>query len=113
MAKPIGSPSVRAKWVGQIVNGWEVIEVLPHQKALLRCKTCGRTKTGSREGIKNQSIRPCVCRVEHLEPKTETQARVYTALLRNKGNGAKAAKELGMSRQAVHSVLDTMRKNNP
>lgn len=108
----MNSPAMQAKWLGRIVNGWELIELLPKQKCLLRCQTCGRTKVAHREGVDHLSIRPCVCRVEHLEPKTETQARVYAALLRNKGNGAKAAEELGMSRQAVSSVLETMRKNN-
>ncbi len=108
---PKMSERVRAEWKGKIVNGWEVLDTMPKSNLLVKCIHCGRTKIITRAAAKRQSARPCVCSVEHLEPKTEAQAEVYKAVLRNKGNGAKAAKELGMSRQAVHSVLETMRRN--
>ena len=108
---PRMSEQVRAKWKGLKVNGWEVIDTLPKGNFLLKCIYCGRTKIVVRESIKRQSVRPCVCHVEHLEPKTEKQARIYKAVIKNKGNAKKAAEELGMSRQAVWSVLETMRRN--
>lgn len=100
----------RAKWIGRVVNGWEVIEVLPNSRALLKCKECGKTRIRTRANIEKQLIRPCVCRVEHLVPRTETQARVYKAVLHNKGSVTKAAADLGVSKQAVSSVLETMRR---
>lgn len=108
---PKMSEQVRQKWKGQIVNGWEVLDTMPKANLLVKCIHCGRTKIVTRASMKKQQTRPCVCHVEHLEPKTETQARIYKAVLKNKGNGAKAAQELGISRQAVNSVLETMRRN--
>lgn len=104
--------AARRRWIGKTVNGWEVIETLPKYKVLLKCKHCGRTKIVDRGGVRAGSTRPCVCHIERLEPKTEAQVRVYTAVLHNKGNGSKAAKDLGVSRQAVFSVLETMRKES-
>ena len=101
----------RKRWVGKTANGWEVIEHLPKGKVLVKCQHCGRTKVVGKKGIANGTTRPCVCYIERLEPKTETQAKVYSAVMHNKGNGFKASKELGMSRQAVYSVLETMRRN--
>lgn len=101
---------MKAKWIGRRVGTWEVIETLPKQKALIKCTICGRTKIVSRANWDKKGIRPCVCEVEHLEPKTQTQARVYKAFLHAKGNASKAGEELGMSRQAVWSVLKTMKK---
>lgn len=103
--------AARKRWIGQTANGWEVIEHLPKDKVLCKCQYCGRTKIISKDGIRNSTARPCVCHIERLKPKTEAQARIYSAVMRNKGNGFKAAKELGMTRQAVYSVLETMRKN--
>lgn len=103
--------AVRKRWIGKTANGWEVIEHMPKDKVLVRCQFCGRTKVVSKSGITKGSIRPCVCHIERLTPRTETQARIYSAVLHNKGNGSKAAKDLGLSRQAVFRVLETMRKN--
>lgn len=107
---PTLEQAMRTKWCGMRIGDWEVIEPLPKQKALVKCTRCGRTKIVSRGHFGSSGLKPCVCEVEHLEPKTETQARVYKALLHNKGNAAKAGEELGMSRQAVWSVLQTMKK---
>ena len=101
---------MRAKWIGKRTGTWEVIETLPKQKALVKCTVCGRTKIIARQDFDKKGFRPCVCEVEHLEPKTQTQARVYKAFLHAKGNASKAGEELGMSRQAVWSVLKTMKK---
>lgn len=103
---------VRRRWIGQSANGWTVIEHLPKDKVLCKCSYCGRTKIISKDSIANQSARPCVCHIERLVPKTATQARVYSAVMKHKGSGSKAAKELGLSRQAVFSVLETMRKES-
>lgn len=103
--------SVRKRWIGRSANGWEVIEHLPKDKVLVKCQFCGRTKIVSKSGIARATLRQCVCHVERLTPKTEVQARIYSAVLHNKGNASKAAKDLGLSRQAVFSVLETMRKN--
>lgn len=108
---PRMSEQTKAKWKGVIVNGWEVLDTLPKSQFLVRCIHCGRTKIVVRSTIRNQSIRPCVCHIELLEPRTEAQARIYKAVLKNKGNASQAAKDLGLSRQAVHSVLNTMRRN--
>ena len=107
---PTLEQTMRTKWVGKRIGEWEVVEILPKQKALVRCTICGRTRIVSRQSFGINGVRHCVCEVEHLEPKTETQARVYKALLHNKGNASKAGEELGMSRQAVWSVLQTMKK---
>ena len=107
---PTLEQQMKARWIGKRTGTWEVIETLPRQKALVKCTVCGRTKIIARQDFDKKGFRPCVCEVEHLEPKTETQARVYKAFIHNKGNAAKAGDELGMSRQAVWSVLQTMRK---
>lgn len=99
------------RWVGKTANGWEVIEPLPKDKVLCKCVYCGRQKVVSKAGIRYSTVRPCVCHIERLEPKTDAQARIYASVMRNKGNATKASKELGMTRQAVYSVLETMRKN--
>lgn len=101
----------RRRWLGRTANGWEVIGYLPKDKVLVKCQHCGRTKTVYKAGIRNGTIRECICHIERLKPRTETQARVYSAVLHNKGNATKAAKDLGLSKQAVFSVLETMRKN--
>lgn len=100
----------RIKWCGMRRGDWTIVEPLPKQKALIRCEKCGRTRIISRQNFEKSGYRKCICEVEHLEPKTETQARVYKALLHNKGNASKAGAELGMSRQAVWAVLNTMKK---
>ena len=107
---PTLEQTMRQKWCGLRVGEWEAIEPLPKQKALVRCTNCGRTKIVSRAHFGTNGLKHCVCEVEHLEPTTETQARVYKALIRNKGNASKTGEELGMSRQAVWSVLKTMKK---
>jgi hypothetical protein len=108
---PAKNTAVRQRWIGKSANGWTVIEHLPKDKVLVKCQHCGRTKPVCKSSITKGTIRECICHVERLKPKTETQARVYSAVLHNKGNGSKAAKDLGLSRQAVFSVLETMRKN--
>ena len=100
----------RTKWVGMRIGDWEVIEPLPKQKALIKCTRCGRTKIVSRANFTRNELKHCVCEVEHLKPRTETQARVYKALIHNKGNMSKTADDLGISRQAVWSVLKTMKR---
>lgn len=109
---PTLEQTMKAKWIGRRAGTWEVIETLPKQKALVKCTICGRTKIVSRANWDKKGIRPCVCEVEHLEPKTQTQARIYKALLHNHGSLTKAAEALGISKQAVSSCLETMRKNN-
>lgn len=108
---PTKITAVRQRWIGKSANGWTVIEHLPKDKVLVKCQHCGRTKPVSKSSITKGTIRECICHVERLVPRTETQARVYSAVLHNKGNGSKAAKDLGLSKQAVFSVLETMRKN--
>ena len=108
---PTQNTAVRQRWIGKSANGWTVIEHLPKDKVLVKCQHCGRTKPVCKSSITKGTIRECICHIERLKPKTETQARVYSAVLHNKGNGSKAAKDLGLSRQAVFSVLETMRKN--
>ena len=103
---------MNAKWVGMHINGWEAIAVLPKMKLLVRCPCCGRTKIIGRGNLAKHSTRPCVCEIERLTPRTETQARIYKALLHNKGSLTKTAEALGISKQAVSSCLETMRKNN-
>lgn len=109
---PTLEQTMKAKWIGRRAGTWEVLETLPKQKALVKCTICGRTKIVSRANWDKKGIRPCVCEVEHLEPKTQTQARIYKALLHNKGSLTRAAEALGISKQAVSSCLETMRKNN-
>ena len=99
------------RWIGRTANGWQVIEHLPKERVLCKCQFCGRTKIIGKHAIREQTARPCVCHIERLEPKTEVQARVYSTVMRNGGSAYKASKELGMTRQAVYSVLETMRKN--
>ena len=109
---PSREEELRKRWMGLKFGTWEIIGVLPNQKALLKCTECGRTKIMQRNSLLRQGgTRPCVCSIEHLVPRTEAQARIYKAVLHNKGSVSKAAKDLGISRQGVHSVLETMRKN--
>ena len=91
--------AAQKRWVGKTCNGWEVIEHLPKGKVLVKCQYCGKTKTVSKKTITAGTTRPCVCHIERLEPKTDTQAKVSAAVLNNKGNGFKAAKELGLSKK--------------
>ena len=109
---PSMEEQMTAKWVGMHINGWEAIAVLPKQKLLVKCPYCGRTKIIGRGHLAKHNTRPCVCEIERLTPRTETQARIYKALLHEKGSLTKAAEALGISKQAVSSCLETMRKNN-
>lgn len=102
---------LNAKWVGMHINGWVAIATLPKMKLLLKCPHCGRTKIIGRAHLSKHNTRPCVCEIERLTPRTETQARIYKALIHNNGSLTKTANALGISKQAVSSVLETMRKN--
>lgn len=103
--------------IGEVIKEWRLLEIscITH-KAIIQCEKCGLIKKADISNYFNAKIAPCLCsgvttwNNEPIICNTDIQKQVLDMLKAEKSY-SEIGNTMDMTRQAVGSIVKTMRNN--
>jgi hypothetical protein len=94
-----------SKYVGRVLNGWEIISTNKQNGFVVKCEKCGETKNVWRSVVVKNCIAPCLCSLKKNIVGTNRQEEIWNAWEQNGRSFTKVGQILNLKRQRVHYVI--------